>query len=63
MTVYSPARGAISFTPVSNDIKEKMVEAMASRYNSDTKSLDLSKFYACPCTYSYTLYLINTIII
>ncbi|XP_025202678.1 nuclear RNA export factor 1-like [Melanaphis sacchari] len=46
--LYSPPRGAISFTPVSSKIRGKMIEAMATRYNGSTKSLDLSRFYACP---------------
>lgn len=44
-----PPRGPITFTPVSNEIREKMIAAMATRYNPSTKSLDLSRFYACPC--------------
>ncbi|KAE9523233.1 hypothetical protein AGLY_016369 [Aphis glycines] len=46
--LYLPPRGPISFTPVSNEVREKMIEAMATRYNPSTKSLDLSQFYACP---------------
>ncbi|XP_025206227.1 nuclear RNA export factor 1-like [Melanaphis sacchari] len=46
--LYLPPRGPISFTPVSSEVREKMIEALATRYNSSTKSLDLSKFYACP---------------
>ncbi|KAE9534785.1 hypothetical protein AGLY_008077 [Aphis glycines] len=46
--LYLPPRGPISFTPVSNEVREKMIEAMATRYNPSTKSLDLSRFYACP---------------
>ncbi|VVC38388.1 Nuclear transport factor 2,TAP C-terminal (TAP-C) domain,Nuclear transport factor 2, eukaryote,UBA- [Cinara cedri] len=46
--LYVPSRTITIFTPVSNEIREKMIEAMATRYNSSTKSLDLSKFYACP---------------
>lgn len=42
-----PPRGIISFTPVSNEVKEKMIEAMATRYTPSTKSLDLSQFYTC----------------
>ncbi|XP_060842102.1 nuclear RNA export factor 1-like isoform X1 [Rhopalosiphum padi] len=45
--LYSPPRGPISFTPVSSEVREKMIEAMATRYNPSTKSLDLSRFYAC----------------
>ncbi|XP_050058015.1 nuclear RNA export factor 1-like [Aphis gossypii] len=45
---YLPPRGPISFTPVSNEVREKMIEAMATRYNPSTKSLDLSRFYTCP---------------
>ncbi|XP_015373159.1 PREDICTED: nuclear RNA export factor 1-like [Diuraphis noxia] len=45
---YLPPRGPISFTPVSSEVREKMIEAMATRYNPSTKSLDLSQFYACP---------------
>ncbi|XP_060865132.1 nuclear RNA export factor 1-like [Metopolophium dirhodum] len=45
--IYLPPRGPISFTPVSSEVREKMIEAMATRYNPSTKSLDLSQFYAC----------------
>jgi len=47
---YLPPRGAISSTPaVSDEVREKMIEAMVTRYNPRTKSLDLSRYYACPC--------------
>ncbi|KAL4152884.1 hypothetical protein QTP88_000717 [Uroleucon formosanum] len=45
--IYLPPRGPISFTPVSSEVREKMIEAMATRYNPSTKSLDMSQFYAC----------------
>ncbi|VVC28362.1 Hypothetical protein CINCED_3A015947 [Cinara cedri] len=45
--IYTPPRSTTIFTPVSNEIREKMVEVMATRYNPSTKSLDLSQFYAC----------------
>ncbi|XP_029344670.1 nuclear RNA export factor 1-like [Acyrthosiphon pisum] len=45
---YLPPHGPILFTPVSSEVKEKMVEAMATRYNPSNKTLDLSKLYACP---------------
>ncbi|XP_060841874.1 nuclear RNA export factor 1-like [Rhopalosiphum padi] len=43
---YLPKRRLISFTPVSSEVREKMIEAVATRYNPSTKSLDLSKFHA-----------------
>ncbi|XP_060870754.1 nuclear RNA export factor 1 [Metopolophium dirhodum] len=45
---YLPPHGPTSLTPVSSEVKEKMVKAMATRYNPSDKSLDLSKLYACP---------------
>lgn len=57
MSLYLPTRGPISFTPVSSEVREKMVEAMATRYNPSTKCLDLSKFYACQCMYNFILHL------
>ncbi|XP_015373153.1 PREDICTED: nuclear RNA export factor 1-like isoform X2 [Diuraphis noxia] len=43
---YIPKRSLLSFTPVSSEVKEKIMEAMVIRYNSSTRSLDLSQFYA-----------------
>ncbi|VVC36819.1 Nuclear transport factor 2,TAP C-terminal (TAP-C) domain,Nuclear transport factor 2, eukaryote,UBA- [Cinara cedri] len=48
VTPYNPSMKVISWTPVSNEIKEKMKEVMVTRYNTNVKSLDLSKLYACP---------------
>ncbi|XP_022175908.1 nuclear RNA export factor 1-like isoform X2 [Myzus persicae] len=45
---YLPKRSLISFTPISREAREKMMKAMVIRYNSSTKILDLSQFYACP---------------
>ncbi|KAE9534786.1 hypothetical protein AGLY_008078 [Aphis glycines] len=43
---YSPKRRISSLIPVSSEVKEKIIEAVATRYNPRTKSLDLSKFHA-----------------
>jgi len=48
VSLYLPPRGPILFTPVSSEVREKMIEAIETRYNPSNKSLDLSKFYACP---------------
>lgn len=48
MCSFVPTRGFTSFMPVSDELKEKMVDVMKSRYNSIMKTIDLSKFYACP---------------
>jgi len=62
---YLPPRGAIiSSTPaVFDEVKKKLmielIEAMATRYKPSTKSLDLSRFYACPCRYNIILYYFN----
>lgn len=48
VSLYLPPYGPTSFTPVSSEVKEKIVEAMATRYNPSNKTLDLSKLYACP---------------
>ncbi|KAE9530577.1 hypothetical protein AGLY_011039, partial [Aphis glycines] len=46
---YLPPRGAMPSTlVVFDEVREKMIETMATRYNPGTKSLDLSRYYACP---------------
>ncbi|XP_050442615.1 nuclear RNA export factor 1 [Adelges cooleyi] len=42
---YTPPKQAISSIPVSDVIKEKMMEAILLRYKSDTRSLNLSNFH------------------
>ncbi|CAI6357453.1 unnamed protein product [Macrosiphum euphorbiae] len=45
--LYLPQHYLISYTPVSSELREKMIEAIATRYNHSNKSLDLSQFHAC----------------
>ncbi|CAI6365160.1 unnamed protein product [Macrosiphum euphorbiae] len=44
---FIPKRNLISFTPISSEVREKMMEAVVTRYNPSTKILDLSQFHAC----------------
>ncbi|XP_025191697.1 nuclear RNA export factor 1-like [Melanaphis sacchari] len=48
VSLYLPPRSLTSLSTVSSELKEKIIEAIATRYNSSTKSLDLSHFHACP---------------
>ncbi|XP_050053519.1 nuclear RNA export factor 1-like isoform X2 [Aphis gossypii] len=46
---YLPPRGAMPSTlEVFDEVREIIIETMATRYNPGTKSLDLSRYYACP---------------
>ncbi|XP_050527451.1 nuclear RNA export factor 1-like isoform X2 [Daktulosphaira vitifoliae] len=47
VSIHLPSRFVNSLTPVPYEIKQKMIEAMSTRYNPNTKSLDLSRFHAC----------------
>ncbi|XP_050438937.1 nuclear RNA export factor 1-like isoform X2 [Adelges cooleyi] len=46
VTLYSPSRYSVFMVPVPDEIKAKMIEAMSTRYNPNTRSIDLSRFHS-----------------